>query len=123
MGGTAGLIRLVLAGLFLLARVALGVPASAAPMPPAMHAQMAAHVETVQAATSPATRAATNDPCCPDHAMPCCCGPGLCGTALAVLPAPAWLGPAHACAVAFESGRAPAVTGIRARPAIHPPRI
>ena len=72
MGRAAGLIRLLLAGMFLLARAVLGVPASAAPCPAAMHAPVVAHLGAGEAAAVSSGKAAPGAPCRPDQAMSCC---------------------------------------------------
>lgn len=126
MGRAAGLIRLLLAGVFLLARAALGVTASAGPLPATTVSQTEVHHVAGHAAPTTAGvsgKAATDAPCRQHRAMPCNCGPGLCGTAVAVLPATAFRGPLLATTVAFTPGPASAVVGICASPALPPPRI
>ena len=123
MGRAAGLVRLLLAVVFLLARTALGFAAGVQPCPTAMHVQTLAHNGAGHAAAASPGRGMADAPCRPDHAMPCCCGPGLCGTPLAVLPPPTPLGPTSASTVAFTLGLASAAAGIRASPALPPPRI
>ncbi|RAI55227.1 hypothetical protein DOO78_24550 [Roseicella frigidaeris] len=123
MGRAAGLVRLMLAAVFLLGRMALGFAAGIQPCPAAMHVQTVTHNGAGHAAAASPSKGMADAPCRPDHVMPCCCGPGLCGTALAVLPSATQLGPHAAFTVAFTPGPASAAAGIRASPALPPPRI
>jgi hypothetical protein len=123
MGRAAGPIRLLLAGVFLLARIALGFAAGAQPCPAVTHVQAVAPHGAAQVIAASPGESMGNAPCRPDHAMPCCCGPGLCGTALGVLPPPLPLDPLPISALAFAPDRGADVPGIRASPALPPPRI
>ena len=122
MGRAAGPIRLLLAGVFLLARIALGFAASTQPYPAATHSPAVTHHEAGPAFAAVSGKGLKDAPCRPGHAAPCSCGSGLCGTALAVLPSPALLGPLPASAAVFTPDRATSPAGIRASPVLPPPR-
>ena len=115
-----GALRLVLAAAFLLARAALGLSASAhpghaAPDPALAHAAAAVH-------GTDSGQADTDGCCCPEPNLACTCGPGLCGTALAVLPAgPSW---APASSPGADYAAAPASVALETRlpPETPPPR-
>ena len=89
---------------------------------PRCHARpVVAHLGAGEAAAVSSGKAAPGAPCRPDQAMSCCCGSGLYGTALAVLPSPAPLDPLPLAAVAFTPDRGSDVMGIGGSPALpHP---
>lgn len=110
-----------MAAAFLLARVALGMFASAPP----------AHA-TQEGVTGPAVAGAhlgvppgnghPRHRCCPQDGADACCGAGLCGTALAVLPAGASWNPIGSGRLAFGPASSPSPRDTRPAPDTPPPR-
>jgi len=123
MDRTVGPIRLLLAVMFLLARTALGFAASIQPCPATAHVQAALHVGADHVAAASPGQRMKNAPCRADHTMPCCCGSGLCGTALGVLPPPAAQDLLPVSTLAFMPDGDTGMAGIQASPALPPPRI
>lgn len=122
MSKAAGSIRLLLASVFLLARMALGFAAPVQPCPAATHASTVAHSSNHHVAGASSTKGFEDTPGHPATAVPCCCGSGLSGTALGVLPSPLPLERLAASSLAFAPDRASDIRGIRASPALPPPR-
>jgi hypothetical protein len=125
----AGFIRIVLAAVLLLARAGLGVAANA-PLPPvAIHGTPAMQTDERQhdlvvtgMASTDTHRLLDGAPCCQDRLTPGCCGPGLGGTSVGVLPALTTLEWPTTSAVLFTLGPVVADSGIRASPVLPPPQ-
>lgn len=130
MGRAANLIRLILAGVFLLA---FAVPAPSADaeaasvlgrrFDTALPSRAEASFTAIAVAMPMAAVSDTASHPGPATSMPECCALGLCGgTVNAVLPAALLLGPLPGAAAVFTPLRAPPIPGIDASPASPPPR-
>jgi len=122
MGKAAGSIQLLLAGVFLLARMALGFAAPVQPCPAAAQVPAAVHAGDHHVAGASSAKGLEDAPSRPDTAVPCCCGSGLSGTALGVLPSPMPLAWRPASDLAFAPEPGSDSPGLRASPALPPPR-
>ncbi|HJS83959.1 MAG TPA: hypothetical protein VJ779_00685 [Acetobacteraceae bacterium] len=129
MGKAAGFIRLMLAGVFLVALALSVLPASANACPQAQPmpgmARLSGHVASfgIVAATTPIAAALD----APHHghrgsSTPDCCDLGLCGPAAAVLPAMALVAPPSGSMPHFTSRRAAPIPGLDTSPIPPPPR-
>lgn len=122
MAKAAGSIRLLLAGVFLLARMALGFATPVPPCPAAAQLSPVVHSASVHATAATSAHDPGDASRSPPATVPCCCGSGLSGTALGVLPSPLPVERRAASDLVFATDRGSDVVGVRASPALPPPR-
>jgi hypothetical protein len=122
MSKAAGSIRLLVVGLFLLTRMALGFAAPVQPCPAAAQVSAADHSGNHHVTGASSIQGLEDTPGFSAKAVPCCCGPGLSGTALGVLPPPIRLERLAASGLAIALDPGSDISGIRASPVLPPPR-